>query len=346
MLDASPTFAEDAAAADDGAALDAYSRAVTSTFDGARGGVVSLRLEGTAADPGRRRPRWGGGGGRAAGGIGSGFLVTPDGYLLTNHHVAAAGRRVTATLEDGSEHGAEHVGSDADTDLALLRVAAGANGGVLPHLTLGTSATLRVGQLVVAIGNPHGLGHTVTAGVVSALGRTLRAGNGRLIDGVIQTDASLNPGNSGGPLLDTRGRVVGVNTALIAGAMSLCFAVPADTARWVLAELLRHGRVRRAWLGIAAQTVPLPRRTVLHHGLAQASAVAVSEVAAGGPAARAGLADGDRIIAIDGEATRDVDALHRLLGGARIGRRVQVQLLRGPRKLALELVPALREVRG
>jgi S1-C subfamily serine protease len=332
----------------DDALLDAYSRAVTTTVEGARSGVVSLQLQGPAApEGGRRLPRWGRRGpGRegtqpeGARRIGSGFLVTPDGYLLTNHHVAAAGRRIAATLEDGSEHAVERIGSDADTDLALLRMASGAP---LPHLELGASGALRVGQVVVAIGNPHGLGHTVTTGVVSALGRTLRANSGRLIDNVIQTDASLNPGNSGGPLLDTRGRVVGVNTALIAGAMSLCFAVPADTARWVLAELLRHGRVRRAWLGIAAHTVPLPRRTVLHHGLAQASAVAVSEVMAGGPAARAGLADGDRIVAIDDQATPDVDGLHRLLGGERIGRAVQVQLLRGPRKLAVNLVPALRE---
>jgi S1-C subfamily serine protease len=344
MSEARLAASSDAGGADD-ELLDAYSRAVAHTVERARGGVVSLQVESgaprSARSDGRRglpfgRPRDDGGG------AGSGFVVTPDGFLLTNHHVASAGARVSATLEDGSEHAAEHVGDDADTDLALLRLAHGA---ALPHLELGRSAALRVGQLVVAVGNPHGLGHTVTAGVVSALGRTLRARNGRLIDGVIQTDASLNPGNSGGPLLDTRARVVGVNTALVAGAVSLCFAVPADTARWVLAELLCHGRVRRAWLGIAAHTVALPRRTVLHHGLAQTSAVAVSEVLPGGPAARAGLADGDRIVAVDGAATADLDGLHRLLGGERIGRRVQVQLLRGARKLAVELVPGPREAK-
>jgi len=201
---------------------------------------------------------------------------------------------------------------------------------------------LRVGQVVVAIGNPQGLSQTVTTGVVSALGRTLRARSGRLIEGVIQTDAALNPGNSGGPLLDTRATVVGVNTAIIAGAQALCFAVPADTARWVVSELLRHGRVRRAFLGIAAETVALPRRTVLHHGLPAASAVAVNQVLADGPAQRAGLAVGDRIVRVDEAATPDVDALHRVLGGERVGRAVQVELLRGPRKLALPMVPAAR----
>jgi S1-C subfamily serine protease len=316
-------------AVDDSDLLDAYSQAVMRTLEQTRGGVLSLQVR---VPPRGRR-------GREGGGAGSGFLITPDGYLLTNHHVAEAGSGITATLDDGSEHAAEHVGGDADTDLALLRVHSAS---ALPHLSLGDSAALRVGQVVVAIGNPQGLSQTVTTGVVSALGRSLRARSGRLIDGVIQTDAALNPGNSGGPLLDTRARVVGVNTAIVAGAQALCFAVPANTARWVVSELLRHGRVRRAWLGIAAHTVPLPRRTVLHHGLPSASAVAVSEVTAGGPAVRAGLAAGDRIFAVDDAATPDVDALHRVLGGEQVGRAVQVQLLRGPHKLALALVPEVR----
>jgi S1-C subfamily serine protease len=241
-------------------------------------------------------------------------------------------------MDDGSEHAAQKVGSDVDTDLALLRIGAAA---ALPHLALGPSSSLRVGQVVIAIGNPQGLAQTVTTGVVSALGRSLRARNGRLIDGVIQTDASLNPGNSGGPLLDTRSQVMGVNTALIAGAQSLCFSVPSDTARWVVSELLRHGRVRRAWLGIAAQTVPLPRRSVLQHGLGAASAVGVDEVLADGPAQRAGLRSGDRIVAVDAAPTPDVDTLHRVLGGERIGRRVRMDLLRGAQWLALDLVPDL-----
>jgi len=311
----------------DEALLDAYSRAVIGTLDRARGAVAALTLQG-------RRGR----GGR--GGVGSGFVVTPDGYLLTNHHVAEAGQRITALLDDGSELAAEPVGSDPDTDLALLRLA---NDAPLLFLELGDSDKLRVGQVVVAIGNPHGLGQTVTTGVVSALGRSLRAKNGRLIDGVVQTDASLNPGNSGGPLLDTRAKVIGVNTAIIAGAMGLCFAVPSTTARWVLAELLRHGRVRRAWLGIAAATVPLPRRVALAHGLPVESAVAVTGVVGDSPAGRAGLQSGDRIVAMDEVAITDVDALHRVLGGERIERRVRVQLLRGAKKLALELTPAARD---
>jgi S1-C subfamily serine protease len=186
------------------------------------------------------------------------------------------------------------------------------------------------------------LSHTVTTGVVSALGRSLRAKNGRLIDGVIQTDASLNPGNSGGPLLDTRARVVGVNTAIIAGAQALCFAVPSDTARWVVSEVLRYGHVRRAWLGIAAETVTLSRRAMLHHALAADSAVSVNEVIKAGPADRAGVQPGDRIVRVDEHSTPDVDTLHRLLGGERVGREVRLELLRGPRKLALPMVPAVR----
>jgi S1-C subfamily serine protease len=308
---------------DDDELLDAYSRAVMGTLDRTRGGVVALKMH-------ARR-----GHGRL-GGAGSGILITPDGYLLTNSHVADAGEAITVTLEDGSEQEAEKVGGDVDTDLALLRIGSHS---ALPHLSLGPSATLRVGQVVIAIGNPQGLAQTVTTGVVSALGRSLRARNGRLIEGVIQTDASLNPGNSGGPLLDTRAQVVGVNTAIIAGAQSLCFSVPADTARWVVSELLRHGRVRRAWLGIAAQTVPLPRRTVLHHALNADGAVSVSEVLTGGPAARAGLRAGDRIVAVDDASTPDVDTLHRTLGGDRIGQRVRMDLLRGVQRLALDVVP-------
>ena len=306
--------------------LDAYSRAVVGTLERTRAGVVSLTT---------RRAR----GGARALGTGSGFLITPDGYIVTNSHVADAGAQVDVTLDDGTEHRADKVGSDVDTDLAVLRIGSPA---ALPHLELGASSALRVGQVVIAIGNPQGLSQTVTTGVVSALGRSLRARNGRLIDGVIQTDASLNPGNSGGPLLDTRARVVGVNTAIVAGAQSLCFAVPSDTARWVVSELLRHGNVRRAWLGIAAQTVPLSRRAMLQHRLDAQTAVAVDEVYADGPAQRAGMRAGDRIVGVDACATPDVETLHRELGGERIGRAVQVALLRGAQKMAMTLVPAVR----
>ena len=311
---------------DDTELLDAYSRAVVQTLERTRGGVASLRVS-------TRR------GARVGEGAGSGFLITPDGYLLTNSHVVDAGDAITVLLDDGIAHAAQRVGIDVDTDLALLRIGSTQP---LPHLELGDSKQLRVGQVVIAIGNPQGLSHTVTTGVVSALGRSLRARNGRLIDGVIQTDASLNPGNSGGPLLDTRARVVGVNTAIIAGAQLLCFAVPSDTARWVVSELLRHGHVRRASLGIVAQSVPLPRRTMVHHRLEAAGAVGVDEVLPEGPAARAGLKAGDRIVGVDGVPIKDVDTLHRVLGGDRVGRSVRVELLRGVTKLALDLVPAAR----
>jgi len=306
--------------------LDAYSRAVIATLERARGGVVALQVR-------ARR------GQRTVHGAGSGFLITPDGYLLTNHHVADGGEAIIVTLDDGSQREAQVIGGDIDTDLALLRIGSAT---VLPHLALGDSQRLRVGQVVIAIGNPQGLAQTVTTGVVSALGRSLRSRSGRLIDGVIQTDASLNPGNSGGPLLDTRAQVVGVNTAIIAGAQSLCFAISSDTARWVVSELLRHGRVRRAVLGVKAQTVPLPRRTVVYHGLDGASAVQIDEVLADSPAARAGLKPGDRIVRVDRLPTPDVDTLNRVLGGERIGQRVQIELLRGTHKLSFELVPAAR----
>jgi S1-C subfamily serine protease len=325
-----PSEAPPAAALDDEDLLDAYSRTVVDALACSHDAVLSLRVEATR-------------GGRRASGAGSGFLLTPDGYAVTNSHVVEGGRDVVATLDDGSEWAAEVVGSDPDTDLAIVRIAGDRR---WSPLALGTSARLRVGQIAIAIGNPHGLGHTVTAGVVSALGRTLRARTGRVIDGVIQTDASLNPGNSGGPLLDSRARVIGVNTAMIGGAQSLCFAVPSDTLRWVAGELLRQGAVRRAWLGIAAQTVPLPRRTALHHGIAVRTVVGVDEVTRGGPADRAGVLPGDRIFGIDGEPIPDVDALHRRLGGDRIGRRTRVELLRGPRRATVDVVPAASRGQG
>jgi S1-C subfamily serine protease len=304
--------------------LDAYSRTVVGALARSREGVLALRVESARE-------------GRQGVGAGSGFLLTPDGYAVTNSHVVEGGHALAATLEDGTEWPAEIVGRDVDTDLAIVRV--GGNRSFVP-LALGDSARLRVGQIAIAIGNPHGLGHTVTTGVISALGRALRARNGRLIDGVIQTDASLNPGNSGGPLLDARARVIGVNTAMIGGAQLLCFAVPSDTVRWVAGEILHHGEVRRAWLGVAAQTVPLARRTALHLDIAASTVIGVDEVTPGGPADLAGLRSGDRLYAIDGEAVGDVDALHRLLGGARIGQPTRIDLLRGVRKMTVDVVPA------
>lgn len=303
--------------------LDAYSRTIIDVLERTRAGVVSLRTE---APQGSRRH----------GGSGSGFLITPDGYLLTNSHVVESGRALQAQFDDETLLPARVVGTDPDTDLALVHVGVERR---LPHLELGDSNTLRVGQVAIAIGNPLGLGHTVTTGVISALGRSLRARNGRSIDGVIQTDASLNPGNSGGPLLDTRSRVLGVNTAIIAGAQALCFAVPANTARWVVSELLQHGHVHRAWLGVAARTVPLARRVARHHGLQLESAILIDEVMADGPASRAGLRCGDRIVSVDDTTVGDVDHLHRMLGRDRIGRKTRLELLRGNGRTAVELVP-------
>jgi len=306
--------------------LDAYSRAVVDVLERAKPGVVSLRVR----KPDAR--------GRESGGAGSGFLITPDGYLLTNWHVVQDAARVQVAFEDGSELPGAVVGSDAHTDLALVR--AGASG-TLPHLQLGASAQVRPGQVAIAIGNPLGLGHTVTTGVVSAVGRSLRAPSGRQIDNVIQTDASLNPGNSGGPLLDTRGQVIGVNTAIIGGAQSLCFAVPSDTAQWVVSELLRHGSVRRAWLGLTAHTVPLARRVARHFNLAQDTAILVDEVIRDGPADRAGLRGGDRIVAVDETAVGEVDHLLRVLSRERIGQATEIALLRGVQQQKVKVVPEL-----
>ncbi len=315
---------------DDLELLDAYSRCVVDTLERTRAGVVSLQVE--AARPVRR-------GTGSGGGSGSGFLITPDGYALTNSHVVAPGGAVRVRFDDDTECDARVVGTDPDTDLAVVHLGAPR---ALSHLELGDSTRLRVGQVAIAIGNPLGLGHTVTTGVISALGRSLRAQSGRSIDNVIQTDASLNPGNSGGPLLDTRAQVIGVNTAIIKGAQSLCFAVPAQTARWVVSELLRHGRVRRAWLGVAARTVPLARRVARHHGLHLDSAVQLDDITPEGPASRAGLRIGDRIVTVDDAVVGDVDHLHRLLGSERIGRPTRLDLLRGSGRSSVQLVPELR----
>jgi S1-C subfamily serine protease len=302
--------------------LDAYSRTVISVYDSASPAVVAIFARGE--------------GDGARGGIGSGFVFTPDGLILTNSHVVHKARELTVQTSQGATLNALLVGDDPHTDLALLKVDPRAPLATVP---LGTAGALRVGQLVVAIGNPMGFESTVTAGVVSALGRSLRATTGRLIDDVIQTDAALNPGNSGGPLLDTGGCVVGVNTAIIAGAQGICFATSMDSARSVVTELLRHGRVRRASLGIAAQNASLPRRYVHFFNLAADTAVRVMEVGAGGPAARAGVEQGDLLIALDGTSCKSIDHLHRLLTVDRIDASVTLSVVRRDRKFELTLRP-------
>jgi S1-C subfamily serine protease len=302
-------------ASDEEEILDAYSHAVTSVVEKVGPSVVSVAV------------------GR---GGGSGVLFTPDGYLLTNAHVVERARGLSISLPDGSTHVGNVVGTDPATDLAVAHV----DGNHFPAAELGNSGRLRVGQLVIAIGNPLGFAFTVSAGVVSALGRTLRAQDGRQMDAIIQSDVALNPGNSGGPLVDSRGRVVGINTAVILGAQGLSFSVPIDTASWVLGELMQHGRVRRGVLGLAAQTRPLDRRIARHHGLAQKTGIEVMEVVAGKAAAAGGLRDGDIILSLDGATVASVDEVHRLLGAASIGRRMPVKLLRGTALLEVTVTPA------
>jgi S1-C subfamily serine protease len=257
-------------------------------------------------------------------GAGSGVIISPDGYALTNNHVVRGARKVEGVLDDGSVVAAEIVGTDPDTDLALLRI----NGRGHAAAELGDSSALRVGELSIAIGNPLGLQATVTVGVISALRRTLRGESGRLIEDVIQTDAALNPGNSGGALVDARGAVVGINTAIIGGAQGLCFAVPSNTAKTILTDLMRHGRVSRGWFGIAGQTQQLSRALVRRLHLDVESGVLVAALSEGGPAHRAGLRVGDVVLKLDGAATPSVDAVHKLLGRDRIGHDVSVLALR------------------
>jgi S1-C subfamily serine protease len=315
---------------DEVALLDAYSRAVIDVVD--RVGPAVVRLDVTGSGEHRH------------GGTGSGVIVAPDGLVLTNSHVVGGtAARVKVTTVDGRSLTARVVGDDPDTDLALVRVDAPVT---LPAATLGNSKLLKRGQLVIAIGNPLGFESTVTTGVVSALGRSLRARSGRLIDDVIQTDAALNPGNSGGPLVSSHGEVVGINTAVIMGAQGICFAVAANTASFVLGELVRHGRVRRAYIGIAAQQFTLSRRRRHAAGLTQESAVMIATVEPGSPAERAGLVAGDIILALDGTAVTGADDLIRTLTGEKIGRTIEVETLHNGSRRVLSLVPQERAHRG
>ena len=308
-------------APDDGALLDAYSAAVVAAVEAVAPAVAHVQV---TFD---RRA-----------GSGSAFAFTPDGLLLTNSHVVHGARRIQATFADGTTREADLVGEDPDTDIAMIRL----GGTALPAARLGSSRNLRVGQLAIAIGNPYGFQHTVTTGVVSALGRSLRAQSGRLIDDVLQTDAALNPGNSGGPLVDSRGAVIGVNTAIIPGAQGICFATAIDTVKAVVVQLLRDGRVRRGYLGLAGATVPLARRLARHFELGNARAVRVESVERGGPAAKAGVEPGDLIVRFAGQAVDGIDDLHRLLTGERIGGESALTLLRGARKLEVRLIPTER----
>ena len=317
---------------DDAALLDAYSRAVTSAVDKVAAAVVKLDVrQRLVAVPGRggRRPSL------DIGGSGSGFVFTPDGLVLTNSHVVHRASSIEVTVADGSRVRADLVGDDPDTDLAVVRID---HPGLVPA-TLGDSQTLRPGQVVIAIGNPFGFQATVTTGVVSALGRSLRARSGRLMDDIIQTDAALNPGNSGGPLVNTRGEVVGVNTAVIQGAQGLAFAVAINTAKFVAGRLIRDGRIRRGWIGVAGQNVTLHRRLVRAYGLSADSGVLVAAVEPNSPAQRAGLQERDIIVGLGNRSVSGVDDLHRLLVDEGIGVRLPLVVLRGTERRDLAIVP-------
>ena len=308
----------------DGELLDAYSQAVVGAAERVSPSVVHLEVR-----------RGEGGGRRGGGGTGSGFLFTSTGYILTNSHVVHGAGRVEVTLADGRKLPAEMVGDDPETDLAVVRVQAE---GLVPAV-LGDSKAVRVGQVAIAIGHPYGFQSTVTAGVVSALGRSMRARSGRLIDDVLQTDAALNPGNSGGPLVDSRGEVIGVNSAVILPAQGICLAIAVNTAKFVAGRLIRDGRVRRSRIGAAVQTVSVPRGLARRLGLGAEAGVLIMGVEPGGPAERGGLDEGDVILDLDGHPVAGVDDLHRLLTEERVGVRSPVRVLRDSEPLVLDITP-------
>ena len=315
----------------DAVLLDAYSEAVVRAAERISPSVVFIEISKTLPQARGAAPQPP----REARGSGSGFIFTPDGFILTNSHVVHGAAKVAVTLSDGRRFAATIVGDDPGADLAVIRISAGR----LAAATLGDSEKIRVGQLAIAIGNPYGFQYSVTAGVVSALGRSLRSESGRLIDNVLQTDAALNPGNSGGPLANSRGEVIGVNTAVILPAQGICFAVAINTAKFVAGQLIMHGRIRRAFLGVGGQNVSIPRFIVRAQGLEAETGVLAIGVEKQSPAERAGLAEGDVIIALDDMAVRSVDDLHRFLTDSRIGACCRLTLLRHSQKLELDVVP-------
>jgi S1-C subfamily serine protease len=304
--------------------LDAYSQAVVRAAELVSPSVVNIEVRPPTGQ--RRGPR---------GGSGSGFVISPDGLVLTNSHVVRGAEKIEVILPDGRRPDAHLVGEDPDTDLAVLRIYAPN----LQAVRLGESRQVRVGQLAIAIGNPYGFQCTVTAGVVSALGRSFRSQSGRLIDNIIQTDAALNPGNSGGPLVNSRGEVIGVNTAVILPAQGLCFAIAIDTAKYVAGWLVRDGKIRRAYLGVGGENVKLHRRLVRHYNLPVETGLLAAMVEPGSPAARGGVREGDVIVEFNGRPISGIDELHKLLTGAQIGARASLTIIRHTDKLQLEVVP-------
>jgi len=299
---------------DDSQLLDAYSQAVIGAVEQVGPAVVRVEV------------------GR---GGGSGVIFTPDGFVLTNSHVVTANGAITVTLPDGRSVAADRIGDDADTDLAVLRI----GGTALPWARLGDSKQTRVGQVAIAIGNPYGFHHSVTSGVVSAVGRSLRSRSGRLMDDIIQTDAALNPGNSGGPLVTTGGEVIGVNTAIILPAQGLCFAIASNTVRFVASRLMRDGRMRRSYIGVAGQQTPIPRAIARISGTAATSGVLVVSIERGSPAAAAGLQEGDVILQFGTTGVTGIDDLHRQLTDERIGTAVQMTVLRRGQRRDLTITP-------
>jgi S1-C subfamily serine protease len=309
--------------------LDAYSQAVITASGQVSPAVVNIEVR-------HRSGRWARGERtpRGIGGSGSGFIFTPDGFALTNSHVVHGADQIEVTLSDGRRYAAQIIGEDPDTDLAVIRVEAP----LLNHTELGDSHRIRVGQLAIAVGNPYGFQCTVTAGVISALGRSLRSTSGRLIDNVIQTDAALNPGNSGGPLVNSRGEVIGVNTAIIRPAQGICFALGINTAKFIAGRLIKDGKIRRGYLGVSGQNVELPRRVVRFHNLEAESGILVVAVEPGSPAQRASLAEGDVIIGYGDQTVRDIDALHKLLVEEKVGIPMALTFLRRGEKRTISVI--------
>jgi S1-C subfamily serine protease len=332
-LDPSPGQRAGAAALDEQPLLDAYSQAIISAVEQVSPAVVNIDVRQRVRVRGQVQE---------APANGSGFIFTPDGFILTNSHVVSHAAHIEATLADGRRFEAGLLGDDPDTDLAVLRI----NAPDLKPAPLGDSHTLRVGQLVIAIGNPYGFQYTVTAGVVSALERSIRATTGRLIHNVIQTDAALNPGNSGGPLVNSAGEVIGVNTAVIVAAQGLCFAIPVNTAKYVAALLIRDGKVRRSYIGLGGQNVALPRRLVRFHSLPVAGGVLAISLEPHSPAQKAGLRRGDIIVAFASQPIAEIDDLHKLLTESWIGVRATLTIIRGTEKMDIPIFPEESKPRG
>ena len=311
----------------DSALLDEYSRTVVAAVDRVAPAVVNIDIKQRVEARGRERE---------VAGSGSGFIIAPDGFILTNSHVVHNASAITVNLSDGRDFPAQPVGDDPDTDLAVIRIDAPQ----LAHVRLADSENLRVGQIVIAIGNPFGFQASVTAGVISALGRSMHAQSGRLIDNIIQTDAALNPGNSGGPLVNSAGEVIGVNTAMIRPAQGICFAIASNTAKFVAGWLIRDGRIRRSYIGVAGQNVPIHRRIVRFYNLPLETGVLVASVAKDSPAAIAGLRVGDVIVAFNGEPISSIHELHRRLMAEQIGIESKILIIRHTEKLELPIVPA------